>query len=97
MTRREKLCLTFPHLDKPGCCPSCGLSLCLRTDAVLAGGSWSKRGELGSCVTAGHLFECRCPGCDLPLLSFPDGWPQWQEMDPAQVLWYPRDLEEANR
>jgi len=81
----------LPHLHQPGCCPRCGRQLRLGADEVSAGGSWSKRGSRGLPVTGGHLFSCQCPGCAMSLLSFPDGWPQWQEIDSSGVVWYPAE------
>src|SRR5262245_17984323 len=84
------------HLDEPGCCPRCGEPLHPQTDAVIAGGSWCKRGLWGLPVTGGHLFVCRCPRCQIELVSFPDGWPQGADMDPSQVQWYPVENTEEN-
>jgi hypothetical protein len=81
----------WPYLDEPGCCPRCGIQLRPQADAVLAGGSWSKSGLWGLPVTGGHVFECQCPRCQATLLSFPDGWPRWEDMDPSQVRWSPPD------
>jgi hypothetical protein len=84
----------LPYLSHPGRCPRCGVTLCPEAHTVIVGGSWSKGGPRGEPVTAGHVFECQCPRCELRLLSFPDGWPRWEDMDPSQVLWCPKETED---
>jgi hypothetical protein len=81
----------LPYLHQPGYCPRCGQQLRPLAEQVVAGGEWSTSDGRGGIMTTGHLFTCKCPGCEMPLLSFPLGWPNWQEVDPARVQWYPNE------
>jgi hypothetical protein len=78
----------LPYLGQRGCSPRCGEQLRPDVSEVVVGGSWSKGDERWGVVTGGHLFSCKCPGCGASLLSCPDGWPRWQEVDPTQVSWF---------
>jgi hypothetical protein len=83
------------HLHQPGCCPRCGENLCPDAKDVLAGGAWTRRDQKGNTVTGGHVFSYQCPRCGIALLSFPDGWPRWQEVDPSLVRWYPQEPDDS--
>src|SRR5262245_57615062 len=77
--------------NRPDECPACGTKISLARIEVAVGGSWCTSDRHGKAVTGGHNFLCRCPNCGIELMSFPSGFPTWEQVDRTQVLWYPQN------